>query len=92
MDLDHKTIIQSIGYKSAAQSNPLDRMFCVASGFFNVTLVSAWERLLVEPDVIVSPIDFNAPNLKNHPNFEHATKYYIDIESGDCLYIPAYWW
>ena len=87
---------QGIKFKSIAHTNPRDRMFCVTQGFFNITLIPAWERLLVDAGTStptdVSPIDFNKPNKREHHNFEYATKYYIDIEPGDCLYIPAYWW
>lgn len=71
-------------------------MFCVAQGYFNVTVTPSWERMFVYAGQKVpsnfSPVDFNKPDLNLYPNFDQATKYYIDMEQGDCLYLPAYWW
>eukprot|EP00347_Sterkiella_histriomuscorum_P020430 403337837 len=90
------SIIQGIDIKTIAQYYQKDRMFCVAQGYFNVTLAPSWERLFIYAGLNVppnfSPVDFNRPNLQQFPNFDVATKYYIDLEEGDCLYIPPYWW
>lgn len=40
----------------------------------------------------VSAIDIESPDLDAHPAFPRATPYTVQVEPGNLLFIPAYWW
>lgn len=43
-----------------------------------------------EPDV--SPVNFFKENLQHFPLTTAAKMYTVELNPGDCLYIPSYWW
>jgi jumonji domain-containing protein 7 len=38
-----------------------------------------------------SPIDPDDPDLSRYPLFANATVYQVEVEAGDILYLPAFW-
>ena len=59
--------------------------------------MNPWERIFLaagagrsRPDV--SAVNFSNPNLDRFESFRLATSYNVELEEGDCVYIPAYWW
>ena len=38
----------------------------------------------------VSPVNFFMPKMKNHPLFAEATRQLVNLEKGDCIFIPAF--
>jgi len=44
----------------------------------------------MESQLNVCPVNFFLPNLVKYPNFERALRYPVNIESGDCIFVPAY--
>ena len=39
-----------------------------------------------------SPVDFHEPDRKMHPKFFRCKSITIDLNAGDGLYLPSYWW
>mmetsp|Transcript_3969 Transcript_3969/g.2934 ORF Transcript_3969/g.2934 Transcript_3969/m.2934 type:complete len:104 (+) Transcript_3969:718-1029(+) len=67
----------------------------MVSGGINVTLATPWERDLLHPlEKLgnVSPVNISNPNLNLFAEFRYSTTYTVDLERGDCLYIPSFWW
>lgn len=44
-----------------------------------------------EDQVNVSPVNFFTPDLDKFPHFKRAIKEIVYINSGDCLFIPAFY-
>lgn len=38
----------------------------------------------------VSPVNFFMPKMKNFPLFAEATRQLVNLEKGDCVFIPAF--
>jgi hypothetical protein len=39
-----------------------------------------------------SPVDFHDPDRRRHPKFFRCEAISVQLEAGDALYLPAYWW
>lgn len=79
-----------------ARATPQDQLFCVATGDLKLVVVPAWERDLLYTGGKVptnySPVDLFRPDSRQHENFKSATPFDINLQWGDCMYLPAYWW
>lgn len=40
----------------------------------------------------MSPVDILAPNLTRFPKFAQASPLVCEIEAGDILFLPSFWW
>ena len=71
-------------------------MYCVVKGSFEFNIISAWDRLFTYSGFRMpegfSPVDFKSPDARQFPNFMIPKKFQVNLEEGDCIYVPAYWW
>ena len=73
-------------------------MFCVVTGDVRVTVIPPWDRSLLYAGHMpgmpnnYSPVNFFRPDPKKHDIFRSATPFDLTLYSGDCMYLPAYWW
>ena len=69
---------------------------CGVAGEIKITVVPPWERALLYVSTSMpanySPVDLYKPDFRKHQDFKSATPFDITIKTGDCLYLPAYWW
>lgn len=72
---------------------------------FNAQIIGSKRFILFEPDqhkvlypeihnrgLWVSPINLEDPDLEKFPEFEHAQGYSCQLQPGDILFIPRFWW
>ena len=77
---------------------------CVIKGYKNFTIVSPYHSDFVYPGIKpdkysdehmpqnYSPVNFEDPDYEKYPLFKKAKVYRITLKSGDCLFLPSYWW
>jgi hypothetical protein len=39
-----------------------------------------------------SPVDMENPDYKKYPRVNEVQPYMVDLEAGETLYIPSFWW
>ena len=83
-------------------------MMCVFKGYKNFTIVPPWHSKFVyaggtrprqegeNEDVVMphnySPVNFDSPDYERYPEFKNAKVYKVQLQSGDCLFLPGIWW
>jgi len=78
-DMDHNFFIQVVGRK-------------------RFILIPPWQSAQVYPYPSLHPydrkaqVDWERPNASLHPSFASITPLVANLEPGDLLYVPPYWW
>ena len=84
----------------ASQVSPLhhdhwDNILCQIEGKRSFTVFSPFQTAFLYPqgeDMYFSQLDPAAPDLQRFPDFTHATPVHVELEAGDMLFLPAFWW
>ena len=87
---------QGIGTVSLPHTDEAENIMCVFKGYKNFTIVSPFHSRFVYagkglPDNY-SPLNFEKPTLIHFPLFKFAKVYRVQVQAGDCLYLPGNWW
>ena len=77
-----------------------DQFICMDSGSLEFILIPPHEKKNIYPFTKKGPINYSRVNFfdgknnenENYPNFFKVNKMYFNVRSGECLYIPAFWW
>jgi hypothetical protein len=100
-DLKFKSLKYSEGNNemhNPAFSTPDESIICQVVGQLELIIVPALQRNNIYPFIRpygptnYSPINLFRPEYGRFPNFKKASRLYINLEQGDCLYIPSSWW
>jgi len=106
VDLGDRTPLASIWMgtrtRIAAHNDTPHNLACVAVGHRRFTLFprDQFRNLYMGPvdntpaGRAVSMVDFHTPDFAAHPRFREALRHaqVADLEAGDALYVPAWWW
>lgn len=75
---------------------------CVYKGYKNFSIVSPFhtrylyagenEKSETHMPNNYSPVDFVRPDYGAHPLFKSAKVHHVQVNAGDCLFLPAIWW
>jgi hypothetical protein len=77
-----------------------DEFICIEEGSLEFILIPPHEKKYMYPFKRKGPNNYSRVNFfdgkknikEKYPNFMKANKMYISLYSGECLYIPAFWW
>lgn len=77
-----------------------EQFICVDGGNLEFILIPPHEKKNMYPFIKKGPINYSMVNFfdgknnnnENFPNFFEVKKIYYNLQSGECLYIPAFWW
>ena len=77
-----------------------DQFICIDKGSLEFILIPPHEKKNMYPFTRKGPFNYSRVNFfdgrnninENYPNFFKVNKIYINLQSGECLYIPAFWW
>ena len=90
---------EGIGIKTGLHNDDEENVLCQIRGQKRVLLIAPEERLnlyvnqLYDSGTECCDVNASNPNLMLHPLFQHVKKMYvIDLEPGDVLYIPKFWY
>ena len=77
-----------------------DHFICLSEGTLEFILIPPQEKKYIYPFTKRGPINYSRVNFfdsrnnihENYPDFFKANKLYINLSTGECLYIPSFWW
>ena len=77
-----------------------DMFICIEQGSLEFILIPPHEKKYLYPFTRRGPSHYSRVNFfdekknitEKYPDFIKANKIYISLNSGECLYIPAFWW
>jgi hypothetical protein len=75
-----------------------ETILCQITGQVDIIIIPALHRNFVYPykrpygPPNFSPVNFFKAEYGRFPEFKKVNRMYVNLEKGDCLYIPAFWW
>jgi hypothetical protein len=79
-------------------STTQESILCQIVGQVDIIIIPALHRNYVYPykkpydQANYSPVNFFRAEYGRFPEFKKVSRLYVNLEQGDCLYIPAFWW
>jgi hypothetical protein len=79
-------------------STTYETVICQMVGQVDIIIIPALHRNYIYPFKKpyglsnYSPINFFKAEYGRFPEFKKVSRMYVNLEQGDCLYIPAFWW
>ena len=94
-----KTVLwfSSGGTKSVTHTDDYENILCLLSGRKNVILVDTYKysdivgNIIDIPDGSYSSMDVDSVDFNKYKGIENIEYYNVELNAGDCLYIPLRW-
>lgn len=94
---EYRIWIGALGQRSTIHNDSYHNFNVQILGQKRFLLFSPDQQALLSPKFLhrglwSSPIDPEAPNLERYPQFARARGYVCELQPGDILFIPRFWW